>query len=330
FWNRELEMVEAFYDVWRAGDFEAYVDAIERSTMSFNVFYNDRAQRIAFWHIGLYPQRPATVDPRLPALGDGTQEWEGFLDFADHPQEVNPTKGYFVNWNNKPAVSWNQGDNVPWISTPASGYTRLYDGVDFLDDYVRANTPVDFEALKALFRVPVFNPDYQEYPGTYQQVIEFKPDGNSVAQNVIPPGQSAFINLLGQQSANFADQWPLYLSTFQQSTGPVLMKEFRYQGESVVSNEDDALASSFALEAAYPNPFRAGETLAVPLELGAPAEVDLALYDALGRRVAVLATGTQAAGAQTIEVDLDVPAGVYVLRLVAEDRQQTQKVVVVR
>ncbi|MEL7362538.1 MAG: penicillin acylase family protein, partial [Bacteroidota bacterium] len=34
FWNRELDMVEAFYDVWRGSSFEAYVDAIERATMS--------------------------------------------------------------------------------------------------------------------------------------------------------------------------------------------------------------------------------------------------------------------------------------------------------
>ncbi|MEO0742298.1 MAG: penicillin acylase family protein [Bacteroidota bacterium] len=330
FWNRELEMVEAFYDVWRGSSFDAYVDAIQRATMSFNVFYNDRDQTIAFWHIGLYPQRPATVDPRLPALGDGTQEWEGFLDFADHPQEVNPAKGYFVNWNNKPSASWPQGDNVDWAATRPGGYLRTYDGVDFLDDYVRANAPISFDDLKGLFRVPRFNPDYREYPGSYQQVIEFKPAGNVVAQNVIPPGQSGFTNSIGQASAHYADQWPLYLTTFQQETGPVQMKDFLFQGESVVSTEDDAVTAAFALGRAYPNPFQAGAALSVAVTLNAPADVDLALYDALGRRVATLASGTQPAGSQTIEATLDLPAGVYVLRLLADSQQRTQKVVVVR
>ncbi|MEM6783297.1 MAG: penicillin acylase family protein [Bacteroidota bacterium] len=331
FWDRELEMVEAFYDVWRSSSFDDYVAAITRSTMSFNLFYNDRDQDIAFWHIGVYPRRPATVDPRLPAMGDGTQEWEGFLDFAtEHPQEINPTKGYFVNWNNKPAASWNQGDNVDWAATRPGGYLRTYDGVDFLDDYVRANAPISFDDLKALFRVPRFNPDYQEYPGSYQQVIEFKPGTGVVAQNVIPPGQSAFTDVNGQASAHFADQWPLYQTTFEQQNGPVQMKDFLFQGESVVSTEDEAVTSSFALGRSYPNPFQTGAALSVPMTLDAPTDVDLALYDALGRRVLTLASGTQPAGSQTIEAALDVPAGVYVLRLSADGRQQTQKVVVVR
>ncbi|MEO0858405.1 MAG: T9SS type A sorting domain-containing protein, partial [Bacteroidota bacterium] len=130
--------------------------------------------------------------------------------------------------------------------------------------------------------------------------------------------------------AHYADQWPLYLTTFQQETGPVQMKDFLFQGESVVSTEDDAVTATFALGRAYPNPFQAGAALSVPVALNAPADVDLALYDALGRRVATLASGTQPAGSQTIEATLDLPAGVYVVRLLADSQQRTQKVVVVR
>ena len=236
FWNRELEMVEAFYDAWNADSIEDFAAMAERVTMSFNIFYADRDQNIAFWHVGKYPIRAESQDPRLPAPPDGSGEWTGELAFSEHPQETNPEKGYFVNWNNKPEPSWDQGDNVPW----AEGRGRTYNGAGFLDQHIResASGGIAFEELQGLTRVVRSNPEYREYPGTYQQVVELGAYSDGRAENVIPPGQSGFVSSTGIPSPHVSDQWELYQSSI--GTGEIRMKPFTFMGETGVSTETPA------------------------------------------------------------------------------------------
>ena len=66
-------------------------------------------------------------------------------------------------------------------------------------------------------------------------------------------------------------------------------------------------------------------------DLPEPADVDLAVYDALGRRVATLAAGPEGPGRKRASLDgLDLPAGLYVVRLRAGPFAQTRTVTVVR
>ena len=94
------------------------------------------------------------------------------------------------------------------------------------------------------------------------------------------------------------------------------------------AGEDAAPLASFGLAVA-PNPSRGDAT--VRWALDAPGEAEVALYDVLGRRVALLAAGTQPAGPQAAALDTSaLPSGVYVLRLTAGDRAQTARLTVVR
>src|SRR5206468_662888 len=58
---------------------------------------------------GARPVLPPGFDDRLPADGTGSQEWGTFPDgsryvpFSRSLLSVNPTQGYLVNWNTKPA-----------------------------------------------------------------------------------------------------------------------------------------------------------------------------------------------------------------------------------
>ena len=74
---------------------------------------------------------------------------------------------------------------------------------------------------------------------------------------------------------------------------------------------------SFALaEHAHPNPVAGGAVVRYALPVA--AEIRLALYDALGREVAVLADGIQTEGLHEASVEAgDLPPGVYVYRLYA-------------
>ena len=326
FWNRELEMVEAFYDAWGADSIEDFEAMAERVTMSFNLFYADREQNIAFWHVGKYPERPGTQDPRLPAPPDGSGEWVGLLDFDEQPQQTNPAKGYFVNWNNKPAPGWNQGDNVPWTST-APGRTRPYDGVSLLDAHIResAGQGVTFEEVQELTRVVRQNPTYPEYPGTYQQVVELGSSSDGRAVNVIPPGQSGFVAPDGTPSPHFADQWTLYQSSAGEEE--IEMKPFTFQGKVGVDDEPQPLDATIRLSVPAPNPSADGARATI--ELGAAARVRVVLFDALGREVSVLADRAFPVGAHDVEIPTLAP-GVYHLRLTSGDVSAVRTLTVVR
>src|SRR5690606_37865046 len=78
-----------------------------------------------------------------------------------------------------------------------------------------------------------------------------------------------------------------------------------------------------------PNPSRGAATVA--LTVPEPGEVRVALYDVLGRRVAVLYEGPLAAGRYEIPLDgARLPPGVYVVRLTVGGETALARVTVVR
>ncbi|MEO1074514.1 MAG: T9SS type A sorting domain-containing protein, partial [Bacteroidota bacterium] len=80
---------------------------------------------------------------------------------------------------------------------------------------------------------------------------------------------------------------------------------------------------------AYPNPVRGTATLAYTLPESGRAT--LAVYDVLGRRVAVVTDATQAAGAHTAQLDTNrLASGIYVAVLATEAGQQTRRFTVLR
>ncbi|MEM1042728.1 MAG: penicillin acylase family protein [Bacteroidota bacterium] len=314
FWDQELDMATAFYDLWKAETREE-VEAVGAAVpMSFNLFLNSKDQDIRFWHIGFYPDRPDGADPRLPLVGDGSQEWDGIRAFAELPKDENPVQGYYVNWNNKPAADWDHGDIMPW----AAGAGRTYDGVLALDKFVVQEAPLTFDDLKGMH--PII--DAREYPGTYQQIVQLSETG-SRAENMVPPGQSAFFNNAGVPSPHVADQWPLY-QTYE-------MKPFSFAGANPVAGEPGAAPGRAPrLGAVYPNP-PVGEVTRVVVEMPTAGTMQLEVIDVLGRTVATLRNGAMAEGTHELEVSTrDLGSGVYFVRLRADGQTQTRKLTVVR
>jgi acyl-homoserine lactone acylase PvdQ len=116
FWKKEIDSVPQFYrwntKVDSLSDFQA---AARRFTMSFNTFYADSAD-IAYFHVGYYPRRASGVHPSLPTWGTGRWEWEGRFPWRRHPKAINPDQGWVANWNNKPALGWDNFDNFKFGS----------------------------------------------------------------------------------------------------------------------------------------------------------------------------------------------------------------------
>lgn len=87
--------------------------------------------------------------------------------------------------------------------------------------------------------------------------------------------------------------------------------------------------ASVALSAPRPNP--ASVQVAVTLTTRALGPVDVAVFDALGRRVAVLHDGPLAPGAHALSLDASrLPAGVYLVRAAGESGTASRTVTVVR
>lgn len=88
--------------------------------------------------------------------------------------------------------------------------------------------------------------------------------------------------------------------------------------------------SDFTLGSAYPNPFTESTTL--PFELSEPGEVDLAVYDILGREVARRDLGSLPAGSHSERwyAPAGLPAGAYLLRLTAGEATLMRRVSLLR
>jgi flagellar hook assembly protein FlgD len=79
----------------------------------------------------------------------------------------------------------------------------------------------------------------------------------------------------------------------------------------------------------YPNPFRTQAT--IEYTLPETKDVQITIYDVLGRRVSVLENGRKEAGRHRVTLDGDrLASGVYFGRLRVGEKTLTQKITVLR
>jgi acyl-homoserine lactone acylase PvdQ len=91
-------------------DAKSWMAGASKVDYTFNWFYADNRD-IAYYVSGLDPVRPTGVDPNLPTWGTGGAEWRGFLPSSQHVQQIDPPKGFFDSWNNKPAPRFSASDS---------------------------------------------------------------------------------------------------------------------------------------------------------------------------------------------------------------------------
>ena len=105
----------------------------------------------------------------------------------------------------------------------------------------------------------------------------------------------------------------LSLSTVEGPGQPVAMEE---------------LPEGWALGLSYPNPTSGAAT--IEFRLATAAEVQLHVYDVLGRRVSTLADGVLASGPHQVRVPAGLASGTYVYRLHTPVGTQARRLTVVR
>jgi uncharacterized repeat protein (TIGR01451 family) len=107
---------------------------------------------------------------------------------------------------------------------------------------------------------------------------------------------------------------------------------FAYEGRSSSVNTEDEtveLPNGFALEQNYPNPFN--PTTSIAFSLPQSAQVNLTVFDVLGRRVATLVNGNLAAGQHQVQFEASsLPSGMYLYRLTTPKGAMTQKMMLLK
>jgi len=89
------------------------------------------------------------------------------------------------------------------------------------------------------------------------------------------------------------------------------------------------IPARFALHAPFPNPFNPATNIV--FDLPEPGSVTVKVFDLMGREVAVLVNGEKPAGQHTISFDArDLPSGVYVCRMTANEFTASHKMMLIR
>ena len=113
---------------------EEFFDVADRFGFTFNWGYANR-DGIGYFASGYLPERPGGLDRRLPTLGTGEYEWQGFLDRDEHPHADGHPRGRLLNWNNQSAPGFVHGDD------------NLYGSVHRVEAFDQWPEPVDLAGV---------------------------------------------------------------------------------------------------------------------------------------------------------------------------------------
>ena len=109
----EVEQAAGFEDWNDPGivhDAQSFIKAAAKVDTTFNWFYIDD-QNTAFFESGKLPQRNPAANPDLLNWATGEWDWQGFLPASQHPQAINPSRGWMTSWNNRPAPQFGSSDS---------------------------------------------------------------------------------------------------------------------------------------------------------------------------------------------------------------------------
>ena len=231
-------------------------------------------------------ERIVTSDSLVATVDTGAPDLTLRLDAAD-PQYAQPFATHFVK--DGPWVNWNDdyradamtllNASVTIIFTDDKGTAQSYNYDVGSDPYHAYQTPASL------------------FAGRWAGNVPWKPATPSFPKYRINLGNSVYFF------------WPVYYWDIANARVGIGTRD-----TSPVSTEAEVAPTSVALAQNFPNPFSRSTTIA--FDLATPADVHLAVYDMLGREVAVVATGTYPPGHHEVPWHATAhPAGVYLYRL---------------
>jgi hypothetical protein len=249
-----------------------------------------------------------------------------FLDVSPADLVLAGTADDGVFLSNDGGTSWmNLGvvrDDIQTVLTAASGefLVGVYGGVFRSTDMGASWNYIQFD--RSYVYSLVKTPTGGVYAGTANGVFASFDDGATWS----PAGNSGLLTRVILSLGVTADSKLLagiYRTGIFRTTTPVAMTRTDDAGLSPVMPE------TYSLEQNYPNPFN--PSTVIRYSLPHRSNIDLAVYDLTGRRVATVARGEQPAGTYFARWDASaVASGVYFYRLTAGAYRSVRKMVLIR
>lgn len=159
--------------------------------------------------------------------------------------------------------------------------------------------------------------------------------------------QTRLLSAIGQAQSGRLHRYVLRGSNLHPAAGPSLLASVKEEGvaAAMVAEADDAeqrteaagaeafeaeaVPRVFALRPNYPNPFN--PVTVIEFDLPEARVVELAVFDVLGRRVAVLVDGALEAGRHAVTWQAQHrPSGLYLYRIQAGDFVQIRQMMLVK
>ena len=166
----------------------------------------------------------------------------------------------------------------------------------------------------------------------FDLVLQAKPDTVVTLQagglEDVAEGEVVLVNRATGESHNLAEnREPIIVPQSRKTPYRLLVGSRSF----VKENQQAITPESVKLLANYPNPFRTGTT--IEYALPKDADVRLAVYDVLGRQVAVLEEGRRESGFHRVRWDVGdqaLSSGVYFYRLRAGEKTKSGRMVLLR
>jgi hypothetical protein len=154
-------------------------------------------------------------------------------------------------------------------------------------------------------------------------------DDSTLATALVDAPVSDTVLQLSPLRPNTAHYWQVNATNTYGTSDFSLTGSF-VTGSTVVDVEETGhISKDFVLHQNYPNPFN--PTTAISYQLTAVSFVRLSIHDALGREVATLVSETKSAGIHTVSWDArDFPSGIYVYHIVAGNRIESKKMLLIK
>ncbi len=113
-WMKEVASMEGAMAIAQSATFSDLKSATSKVTANMNAFVASHTDGIAYFYVGSVPIRSPKVDPRFPSPAGKDFDWIGMVPTDKMPYSINPTQGWFANWNNKPVAWWPNFDTPVW------------------------------------------------------------------------------------------------------------------------------------------------------------------------------------------------------------------------
>jgi endo-1,4-beta-xylanase len=154
-------------------------------------------------------------------------------------------------------------------------------------------------------------------------------DDSTLATALVDATVSDTVLQLSPLRPNTRHYWQVNATNIYGTSDFSLTGSFVTNSTVVSVEETGGIPDEFALHQNYPNPFN--PSTAISFQLSAVSYVQLKIYNALGVEVAALVNETMSTGSHTVSWDArNFPSGIYMYRIVAGNRVDIKKMVLVK